>query len=72
MERCGCRGGDHDPCPRETNGAVAVKAWNALAKRTGHDPPIFAVQREAEKVRYRDIVAQPRAHHDPSDLERSR
>ena len=44
----------------ETNGAVAVKAWNALSKRTGHGHAQLAAQREAEKVRYRDIVAQPR------------
>ncbi|HUI72056.1 MAG TPA: molybdopterin dinucleotide binding domain-containing protein, partial [Spirochaetia bacterium] len=44
----------------ETNGEVAVKAWKALAKRTGNGHAHLAEAREAEKVRYRDIVAQPR------------
>ena len=44
----------------ETNGAVAVKAWSALTKRTGRAHSHLAAQREAEKLRYRDIVAQPR------------
>ena len=44
----------------ETNGAVAVKGWNALAKRTGRDHAHLSVPREAEKLRFRDIVAQPR------------
>ncbi|HVO40594.1 MAG TPA: nitrate reductase subunit alpha [Spirochaetia bacterium] len=44
----------------ETNGAVAVKAWNALAKRTGRAHGHLAASREGEKLRFRDIAAQPR------------
>jgi nitrate reductase alpha subunit len=44
----------------ETNGHVAVKAWQALGKQTGLDHTHLAVYREDEKIRYRDIQAQPR------------
>jgi nitrate reductase / nitrite oxidoreductase, alpha subunit len=44
----------------ETNGQVAVKAWEALGKQTGRDHTHLAVHREDEKIRFRDIVAQPR------------
>jgi nitrate reductase alpha subunit len=44
----------------ETNGQVAVKAWEALAKQTGRHHAHLAVHREDEKIRFRDIVAQPR------------
>ncbi len=44
----------------ETNGSVAVKAWEALGKRTGRDHRHLALPREEEKIRFRDIVAQPR------------
>lgn len=44
----------------ETNGAVAVKAWAALSKITGRDHTHLARAREDEKIRYRDIQAQPR------------
>ncbi|WP_439112606.1 nitrate reductase subunit alpha [Hydrogenophaga sp.] len=44
----------------ETNGHVAVKAWQALGKQTGRDHTHLAVYREDEKIRYRDIQAQPR------------
>ncbi|MBE0586572.1 MAG: nitrate reductase subunit alpha, partial [Hydrogenophaga sp.] len=44
----------------ETNGHVAVKAWEALGKQTGRDHTHLAVYREDEKIRYRDIQAQPR------------
>jgi nitrate reductase alpha subunit len=44
----------------ETNGRVAVKAWEALGKITGRDHLHLAKTREDEKIRYRDIVAQPR------------
>jgi nitrate reductase alpha subunit len=44
----------------ETNGEVAVKAWEALAKATGRDHAHLAVPKEDEKIRFRDIVAQPR------------
>ena len=44
----------------ETNGAVAVKAWQALGKITGRDHAHLAAMREDEKIRFRDIQAQPR------------
>ncbi len=44
----------------ETNGQVAVKAWNALSKITGRDHAHLALHREDEKIRFRDIQAQPR------------
>jgi nitrate reductase alpha subunit len=44
----------------ETNGHVAVKAWDALAKITGVDHKHLALHREDEKIRFRDIQAQPR------------
>ena len=44
----------------ETNGHVAVKAWEALGKQTGRDHTHLALYREDEKIRYRDIQAQPR------------
>ena len=44
----------------ETNGEVAVKAWEALGKVTGRDHTHLAAMREDEKIRYRDIQAQPR------------
>jgi nitrate reductase alpha subunit len=44
----------------ETNGEVAVKAWEALSKNTGRDHTHLAVPKEDEKIRFRDIVAQPR------------
>ncbi|CBV42738.1 nitrate reductase subunit alpha [Halomonas elongata] len=44
----------------ETNGQVAVKAWGALSKITGRDHSHLAVNKEEEKIRFRDIVAQPR------------
>ncbi|HNG39606.1 MAG TPA: nitrate reductase subunit alpha, partial [Accumulibacter sp.] len=44
----------------ETNGHVAVKAWKALGKQTGRDHTHLALYREDEKIRYRDIQAQPR------------
>ena len=44
----------------ETNGHVAVKAWEALAKATGREHKHLALYREDEKIRYRDIQAQPR------------
>jgi nitrate reductase alpha subunit len=44
----------------ETNGRVAVKAWQALAKATGRDHAHLALHREDERIRFRDIVAQPR------------
>jgi nitrate reductase alpha subunit len=44
----------------ETNGHVAVKAWQALGKQTGRDHTHLAMHREDEKIRFRDIQAQPR------------
>ena len=44
----------------ETNGHVAVKAWEALSKATGRDHAHLAIPREDEKIRYRDVQAQPR------------
>jgi len=44
----------------ETNGHVAVKAWNALSKATGREHAHLALHREDEKIRFRDIQAQPR------------
>jgi nitrate reductase alpha subunit len=44
----------------ETNGHVAVKAWEALGKYTGRDHTHLALYREDEKIRYRDVQAQPR------------
>ncbi len=44
----------------ETNGRVAVKAWKALSKITGRDHTHLARAREDERIRYRDIQAQPR------------
>jgi nitrate reductase alpha subunit len=44
----------------ETNGEVAVKAWAALSKVTGRDHTHLAETREDEKIRFRDLQAQPR------------
>lgn len=44
----------------ETNGHVAVKAWAALGKLTGREHTHLAKPKEEEKIRFRDIVAQPR------------
>ncbi|MEG3131619.1 nitrate reductase subunit alpha [Pantoea cypripedii] len=44
----------------ETNGQVAVKAWNALSEFTGRDHAHLAQPKEEEKIRFRDIQAQPR------------
>ncbi len=44
----------------ETNGQVAVKAWEALSKITGREHAHLAIPREDEKIRFRDIQAQPR------------
>lgn len=44
----------------ETNGEVAVKAWSALSKVTGRDHTHLALPKEDEKIRFRDIQAQPR------------
>jgi nitrate reductase alpha subunit len=44
----------------ETNGHVAVKAWEALSKITGRDHTHLAAPKEHEKIRFRDVQAQPR------------
>ncbi|MGD9502241.1 MAG: nitrate reductase subunit alpha [Methyloceanibacter sp.] len=44
----------------ETNGEVAVKAWEALSKTTGRNHAHLAIPKEDEKIRFRDCVAQPR------------
>ncbi|SDU03259.1 nitrate reductase subunit alpha [Halopseudomonas salegens] len=44
----------------ETNGHVAVKAWEALSTFTGRDHSHLAVGKQHEAIRFRDIQAQPR------------
>jgi len=44
----------------ETNGEVAVKAWEALSKATGREHAHLARPKEDEKLRFRDLQAQPR------------
>ncbi len=44
----------------ETNGQVAVKAWQALSNITGRDHTHLALNKEDEKIRFRDLQAQPR------------
>ncbi len=44
----------------ETNGHVSVKAWDALGRVTGRDHTHLAVGREHDKIRFRDVQAQPR------------
>jgi nitrate reductase / nitrite oxidoreductase, alpha subunit len=44
----------------ETNGEVAVKAWAALGEKTGRDHTHLARSRQDEKIRFRDLQAQPR------------
>ncbi len=44
----------------ETNGQVAVKAWQALSEITGRDHTHLARSKEDEKLRFRDLQVQPR------------
>ena len=44
----------------ETNGEVAVKAWQALEKATGREHAHLAEGEHHNKIRFRDIAAQPR------------
>ncbi len=44
----------------ETNGEVAVKAWESLEGFTGREHAHLALPKEDEKIRFRDVVAQPR------------
>ncbi len=44
----------------ETNGHVAVKAWESLGRFTGRDHRHLALPKEHEAIRFRDVQAQPR------------
>ncbi len=44
----------------ETNGEVAVKAWESLTNTTGREHAHLATKKEDEKIRFRDVAAQPR------------
>lgn len=44
----------------ETNGHVAVKAWKSLEAITGREHAHLALSREDEKIRYHDLLSQPR------------
>jgi len=44
----------------ETNGEVAVKAWQSLGTITGREHAHLALPRQDDKIRYRDVQAQPR------------
>ncbi len=44
----------------ETNGHVAVKAWKSLESFTGRQHSHLALSREDEKIRYHDLLSQPR------------
>ncbi|HXP74876.1 MAG TPA: nitrate reductase subunit alpha [Stellaceae bacterium] len=44
----------------ETNGEVAVKAWQSLGNATGREHAHLALPRQDDKIRYRDVQAQPR------------
>ena len=44
----------------ETNGQVAVKAWEALSKVTGREHAHLAKSKQDEHIRFRDLQAQPR------------
>ncbi len=44
----------------ETNGHVAVKAWESLGTFTGREHTHLAVGKEHEAIRFRDIQTQPR------------
>ena len=43
-----------------TNGQVSLRAYEALSKKTGRDHTHFVGTSAAERIRYHDIVAQPR------------
>jgi len=43
-----------------TNGKAMVKAWHALGKATGLEDAHLAAVKQDEKIRFRDIAAQPR------------
>ena len=44
----------------ETNGSVAVKAWASLGVITGREHTHLALPKQDEKIRFRDVQAQPR------------
>ncbi len=44
----------------ETNGEVAVRAWDALGKFTGRDHTHLATPKEETKLRFHDLQIQPR------------
>jgi nitrate reductase alpha subunit len=44
----------------ETNGEVAVRAWAALERQTGRAHQHLAAARQDDKIRFRDLQAQPR------------
>ncbi|WP_449619223.1 nitrate reductase subunit alpha [Roseovarius salis] len=44
----------------ETNGEVAVKSWQALSKATGREHAHLAEGDHHQKIRFKDIAAQPR------------
>lgn len=44
----------------ETNGNVAVKAWEALTKNTGKNHRHLAESRADEKIRFKSLLSQPR------------
>jgi nitrate reductase alpha subunit len=44
----------------ETNGHVAVRAWDALSATTGRRHRHLAEGRQEEKIRFRDLIGQPR------------
>ena len=44
----------------ETNGEVAVRAWEALSRSTGRNHQHLASARQEEKIRFHDLQAQPR------------
>ncbi|MDT8320904.1 MAG: nitrate reductase subunit alpha [Xanthomonadales bacterium] len=44
----------------ETNGAVAVRAWESLSANTGRSHAHLAAGHAGEKIRFADLVAQPR------------
>lgn len=44
----------------ETNGNVAVKAWQALSATTGCDHTHLALSKKDERIHFKDIVEQPR------------
>ena len=54
----------------ETNGHVAVKAWEALGKQTGRDHTHLAMHREDEKIRFPRHPGAAAQDHQLADLER--